>query len=910
LRRERLGRIIHRLPPGTGNWPRGGRIVRRLCLGGLVATLATALACASAVALSVPPGFQARNLPLPKATSAGSWVDGLQLPTTVDFDRDGHMFVAERNGRVLEFDSVEDPTPTLVASLLDDVLAVGDRGILGMKLDPEFPQRPYLYLSYTYDAPIGGDSALSTHPHNADGTDSCEDVSPYTDCVGSGRLVRLELDPATFVAVGGAQNPDQEVMVNSWCVQFFSHSIGDLEFDEDGALLMSGGEGASWSANDYGQFSNPCGDPPDEGGALRSQDVGTPATASDPTDYSGSIIRVDPDTGATLADNPFSLSPIFNSAHEADVRAQRIIAFGFRNPYRFTLRPGTDEIYVGDVGQDFWEEIDRVASPPPAAVNFGWPCFEGGSSGNVVMFGWLAIEKPLCQALYANPSQVRAPFFAYSHSQNPGHDGRLFAGDACDPLPGSAIAGLAFYDPSGVPAEDAFPAQDAGALFFADAARGCIWTMQAGPGGVPDPATLANFALREAGDPSFTPVDVVEGPDGALYVPNFYEDAITQVRYFPGNQPPSVALDVDHRWGKTPLHVKFDASATSDPDAGDALHYAWDLDGDGEFDDGADQPIVERTYNSSSNVTARLRVSDEFHHVDIREAKLYPGDLGPPVVTIQQPDVDLEWAIGEQLNYAASATDPDGDSFGAGTLTPHWQFTFEHCPATCHEHPLSSADSTAGSFTIPGHDYPSHLKLEFTATDARGLSASKAVEVFPRLIELELRSEPAGIPLTLDDVTAPAPFKGIQIAGGTSGVAAPASAEIGGRHYAFSGWSDGGARIHDVTSLESRSLVARYMAAPGGDGGPSAGATGRLRLASRPRGVGLRVGSLRRVAPFAASLPRGARTFILAPRWIRRQGQLLRFQRWASSGHTVGSAPRRAVTVSGDSRYVAVYGSG
>src|SRR5215212_11047588 len=123
-------------------------------------------------AMTLPPGFQARTLPLPKATSP-SYANGLQKPTTLDFAPDGKMFVAERNGFVLEFDSIEDPTPTLVLAITDRVLAAGDRGLLGMKLDPEYPDQPFVYLSYTYDAPIGGDSDDSTHIHNADGSDSC-----------------------------------------------------------------------------------------------------------------------------------------------------------------------------------------------------------------------------------------------------------------------------------------------------------------------------------------------------------------------------------------------------------------------------------------------------------------------------------------------------------------------------------------------------------------------------------------------------------------------------------------------------------------------------------------------------------------------------------------------------------------
>src|SRR6185436_473701 len=146
---------------------------------------------------------------------------------------------------------------------------------------------------------------------------------------------------------------------------------------------------------------NPCGDPPGgamtpptaEGGALRSQDVRTDA---DPAGLDGSILRI----------NPFSASP--------DLKKRMVIAHGLRNPFRFTLRPGTNELWLGDVGWNTWEEIDRIPNATDAtADNFGWPCYEGvGRQGS-----YDGANLTICENLYAQGSgAVAAPYYTYNHS--------------------------------------------------------------------------------------------------------------------------------------------------------------------------------------------------------------------------------------------------------------------------------------------------------------------------------------------------------------------------------------------------------------------------------------------------------------------------------------------------------------
>ncbi len=225
-------------------------------------------------------------------------------------------------------------TPRVFADLSTQVYDTWDHGLLGLALHPDFPDKPYVYVSYTHNAPIGGKAPRWP---SRDGVDVCPDPPGIQEdgCISSGRL-------SVLTAQGDHAVGPERVLIEDWCAQSNTHSVGDIQFGMDGALYMSAGDGAFSAFADYGQRGdppNPCGDPPGgvgdtlepptaEGGALRAQDLVTPG---DPVTLDGTLIRVDPETGRGLPDNPL--------AGSADANARRIIAFGLKNPFRFTFRP-------------------------------------------------------------------------------------------------------------------------------------------------------------------------------------------------------------------------------------------------------------------------------------------------------------------------------------------------------------------------------------------------------------------------------------------------------------------------------------------------------------------------------------------------------------------------------------------
>jgi glucose/arabinose dehydrogenase len=741
---------------------------------------------------------EAHGGPLPGGFRDTVAIAGLTEPTAVRIAADGRVFVAQKNGVIALYDDFGDSTPEVFADLRKAVYDQGDRGLLGLALDPDFEERPYVYALYTFDHVLGEDSQ-GAFPRWGQPPEYESDPCPKPEeadvdaCPVSGRLVRLTDEDGKAVA--------EKVLVEGWCQQFLSHSVGDLHFGPEGALYASGGEGASFTVSDYGQFgwphANQCGDPPGgealappgaEGGSLRALDVLTPA---DPTGLSGSLIRIDPDSGEGLPGNPLYSS--------IDENARRLVAFGFRNPFRFAIDPEGEEIFVGNVGNGTYEEIDRFPLVPGALYDSGWPCFEGPDPNP----GFESLGLDLCEGLYAAPASTAQPFFFYRHGSQVTPD------DHCPAESGSAITGMVLYRGA------TFPPEYDGALFFADAVRGCIYVVLADENGELDPLTAQPF-LREGGP--YTGADMQVGPGGDLFYLSLYGDeSLHRISYDPG--APIARLHADKLWGEDlPLEVEFDAGGSEDPD-GEGLEYAWDLNGDGDFEDEGGGETRTRVFTKSENRTVAVQVSDPTGKVGTDRVTLYPGDT-PPRIEIEEPLESLTWAIGQSIDFYGKAWEKEGKGTQLPAKDLYWRSGLAHCPGgpgACHAHPLRMFPGVeTGTLSAPDHDYPSRIDITLTATDSRGLSATKAVSIMPRAVELEIGSEPPGVPLTAGSVSRSAPFTLTAIENANLTLAAPGAAELDGDTYVFQGWSDGGARVHSLVAGSSGSYIATYAGPPAG----------------------------------------------------------------------------------------------
>ena len=195
---------------------------------------------------------------------------------------------------------------------------------------------------------------------------------------------------ARFTATGNTADPNREVRLLGVQQPFPNHNGGGLAFGPDGYLYIGLGDGGSG------------GDPQGNG--------------QNPKTLLGKILRIDVNSGdpyAIPSDNPFGAE---------------VFHYGLRNPWRFSFDALTGDLWIGDVGQGSWEEIDFLPAGTPGGINFGWNRYEGlhdYTSGD-------------------QPENYRPPLFEYSHSEGcsvtggyvyrgamPEWQGVYFYGDFC-----------------------------------------------------------------------------------------------------------------------------------------------------------------------------------------------------------------------------------------------------------------------------------------------------------------------------------------------------------------------------------------------------------------------------------------------------------------------------------------------
>ena len=247
------------------------------------------------------------------------WATGLSQVVDLAHAGDDRLFAARRQGLI----SIISDSMTVVSQPFLDITAAvndqgGEQGLLGLTFDPDYANNGFFYVHYT----AGTGNGISR-------------ISRW----------RVSSDPDS------ADTASEQVLYE-WPQPFANHNGGDLEFGPDGHLYVGFGDGGSG------------GDPQNN--------------AQDLSDPLGDIIRLDvsdPDTTYTIPpDNPWV--GLNNDT------LPEIWASGLRNPYRFGFDRITGDLWIGDVGQSAWEELDFWPAGDNSGPNFGWRCYEGDAPYN------------------------------------------------------------------------------------------------------------------------------------------------------------------------------------------------------------------------------------------------------------------------------------------------------------------------------------------------------------------------------------------------------------------------------------------------------------------------------------------------------------------------------------------------
>jgi len=272
---------------------------------------------------------------------------GFKSPTVLTHSGDGtnRLFVADLTGQIYVIDNgdlLSEPFLDISDKMVKLNPIYDERGLLGLVFHPEFENNGRFFVYYSA-------------PKSGEGIDHESIVAEYQ--------VSEELNIA---------DPDSEQIIMRIDQPESNHNGGQLAFGADRYLYIGLGDGGG-AGDQHGEIGN-------------GQDINTSL---------GSVLRIDIDNGTPYsipADNPFV----------GTFGIDEIYAYGFRNPYKFSFDMQTNRLFLADVGQDEWEEIDIVEK----GGNYGWRILEGTHS----------YDLPLADILEIDIETLNKTIHEYSHA--------------------------------------------------------------------------------------------------------------------------------------------------------------------------------------------------------------------------------------------------------------------------------------------------------------------------------------------------------------------------------------------------------------------------------------------------------------------------------------------------------------
>jgi glucose/arabinose dehydrogenase len=320
---------------------------------------------------------------------ADGFIDPINVQTANDGS--GRIFVIERTGtiRIIDKDGkvLDEPFLDISDEVKIDFL---EQGLLGVAFHPDYKNNGRFFVYYS-DYLTNGDHFLVEYHVSKD--------DPNKADPDSGKVLLTVDDP------------------------YVNHNSGTMHFGADGYLYFTIGDGGL------------AGDPYDN--------------AQDLNSLHGKILRIDVDTDGTRpynipADNPYApggveQSSVANDAAQTNAyhpdAAPEIWAYGLRNPWQFSFDSETGDMYIADVGQVFWEEINFVPADQVknGGMNFGWDpmeashCYPPDESESCAKVG----EMPVAEFQHGDNGCSITGIGVYRGDTSPDLDGIYFSSDFC-----------------------------------------------------------------------------------------------------------------------------------------------------------------------------------------------------------------------------------------------------------------------------------------------------------------------------------------------------------------------------------------------------------------------------------------------------------------------------------------------
>jgi len=249
------------------------------------------------------------------------YATGFNRPVSIKHAGDDKLYVVEQDGLIKIINADGTVESTPFLDIDNLVINTGnERGLLGLAFHPNYDTNGYFFVNYINNS---GDTEIS-------------------------RFTRDATNP--LIA-----DPNSELPILSYNQPYSNHNGGDLAFGSDGFLYISSGDGGSG------------GDPDDNG--------------QNTLNLLGKILRIDID--ATTATEDYSIPSSNPFVGDPDVSPE-IFAYGLRNPWKFSFDRLTNDMWIADVGQNAYEEINMVSDTEAATgINYGWRCYEGNGPYNL-----------------------------------------------------------------------------------------------------------------------------------------------------------------------------------------------------------------------------------------------------------------------------------------------------------------------------------------------------------------------------------------------------------------------------------------------------------------------------------------------------------------------------------------------